>query len=223
MLPLPDLPPVLPISARLAVWMTRAELGDLATWIGSLANIATLGLALLAGVVSFRVYKIESGRDQRAEDERRERAEDDRRGQADLVSVWYGRSSGKMVTQWAAIGGGERIFLRWAAHILNGSNLPIYDVTVFFSLLDSDDQTVRTWIAESIRVVPPREQPRIVVLPSSFSEVLPDEDLRDRIAVAVEFRDTAGRRWIRDNMGYLHRAADMTGKQSRWSPSRPAG
>ncbi|MEU8422982.1 hypothetical protein AB0C15_19110 [Micromonospora sp. NPDC048835] len=81
-------------SISLSAWLIRADLGDLATWVGALANVATLAFALVAAFVGFRVHKIESGRDQRAENERRQRALDRERDQASLVSAWFSRFQG---------------------------------------------------------------------------------------------------------------------------------
>ncbi|MGC4891221.1 hypothetical protein [Micromonospora sp. DT227] len=208
---------MLPLSACLAVWVTRVELGDLATWVGALANIATLGLALLAGVVSFRVYKIEARRDDQAEADRREHAEDERRSQAELISVWFGQTSGTIVSNSTPATGGERRSI-WAAQVLNASRLPVYDLTVYFSLMTGGGDAVRVRRVKARRVVPPLEQPRVVKAPNDFTENLSDATLRDEVAVAVEFRDAAGRRWFRDNNGYLHPAPDTQGaKRGGWT------
>ncbi|MEU1762869.1 hypothetical protein [Micromonospora sp. NPDC005652] len=213
---------MLPLTVCLAVWLTRVEPGDLATWVGALANIATLGLALLAGVVSFRVYKIEARRDDQAEADRRERAEDDKRSQAELISVWFAQKQSTVISSWAAATGGERRVLIWAAHILNASRLPVYDLTVYFSLI-GHGETVRVRKVRARRVVPPLEHPRIVKAPGDFTENLSHEALRDEVAVAVEFRDAAGRRWFRDNDGFLHPVVDAQGAKPGGWPFYPAG
>ncbi|MET8909504.1 hypothetical protein [Micromonospora sp. NPDC004551] len=189
---------VLPTYASLAVWLTRAELGDVATWIGSTANVATCGLALAAAVVGFRVYKIESGRDQRAEDERRERAADARRSQAELVSVWWGQATKTVYSDWGGKLGPREVNV-WAAHVLNASNLPVYQVVVAFQT-----RWTRRSSLEHLRVVPPHQAPLTIELPEamkSWPEV--SSGASDNINVKLSFRDSAGRRWVREEDGFL--------------------
>jgi hypothetical protein len=59
------------------------RLGDVPTWVGAI-------LAGVAGVAAFRVYLIESRRDQQTEKERRAREDDVRRAQAMRVVAWFG-------------------------------------------------------------------------------------------------------------------------------------
>lgn len=187
----------------LTVWLFEAELGDLATWIGAIANLATVLLAVVASLVGFRVYRIESGRDQRAEGERRERAEDDRRGQAQLVSAWYGRSlrpSTGSTSRSSVVIVNEEV---WAVQLLNASNLPVYDVQV--SLIKPDDSPAPPpLVTKWIPVVPPYQGPQSVGLGMALREPRDDGDRPPfDIHVRLEFRDSAGRRWLRDWDGLL--------------------
>ncbi|MER7455629.1 hypothetical protein [Micromonospora sp. NPDC126480] len=217
--------PVLPPCPWLAVSLTRAELGDVATWIGSIANVATLGLALVAGIVGFQVYKIESDRDMRAEDERRERALDERRAQAELVSTWFakGEPSALRTRSGSGSGSGRTILWGdgwWGANIFNASNLPIYDVVVFFrpsEIAGHPDRVDEYAIpSEAIRVVPPHQGEVMVPMPNELHEAVPAENRQHMVDVSMEFRDAAGQRWLRDWEGFLiditPKAGDLRGR-----------
>ncbi|WP_431977590.1 hypothetical protein [Micromonospora haikouensis] len=192
---------MLPPYASLAMRLTQAELGDVATWIGSVANVATLGLALAAGIVSFRIYKIESDRDRRAEDERRERALDERRAQAELVSTWFAKDEESLHRRKIVWG---RVL--WGAIVLNSSNLPIYDVVVFFRPKEAANYPHQVdghgIPGEAIRVVPPHQGTVMVDMPEAM-DALPAENRLQLVDVSMEFRDSAGRRWLRDWNGFL--------------------
>ncbi|MFI6237875.1 hypothetical protein ACIBD9_30285 [Micromonospora sp. NPDC050784] len=192
------------LSARLA----RAELGDVATWVGAFANVATLAFALVAALVAFRVYKIESGRDRRAEDERRERALDEKRQQASLVSVWLAQQEG--VVNVVAPSDTFQPLLRsrptWGAYVLNASNVPVYHVIVLYRWADKPDRLAAGY---EIRVVPPHQDGVWTPLPEQIRrKAEADFDLEYAIDVAVEFRDSAGRWWRRDWDGFLAEAPD---------------
>ncbi|MCX5066684.1 hypothetical protein OOJ91_12420 [Micromonospora lupini] len=192
---------MLSIYVLLSVWLSRAELGDLATWVGALANVATLAFALVAAIVGFRVYKIESGRDRRAEDERRERALDERQGQASLVSVWFDKETTNATPR---LGRVQWPMTTWGAHILNASTLPIYDVLIFFRFFGLLD----TWTGGQVPVVPPHKRDVQEVLPQEMWDLIRLRyphgiDGLNVVRVAMEFRDSAGRRWHRDWDGVL--------------------
>ncbi|MFI6266688.1 hypothetical protein [Micromonospora sp. NPDC051006] len=197
---------MLTLSLWLAAWLSRAELGDLATWLGAIANLATVILAVVASLVGFRVYKIESGRDQRAEADRRERSEYERRSQAQLVSVWYGQS---IQMEFASSGAeATKPVDKWAAHVLNASNLPIYDVLVIFSpryanTLKYLPPLLQSGIREWILVVPPHQGVLTVAVPDILAETGLGKAGEAGLVVSLEFRDASGRRWLRDREGYL--------------------
>ncbi|MFC0504198.1 hypothetical protein [Micromonospora costi] len=195
---------MLPPSVSLTLFLFWAELGDVATWIGALANAATLGLALAAGIVSYNIYKIESGRDRRAEDERRERAFDARRDQASLVSAWFDKRAVSSVVI-ASSDGVKRIPNNTAgARILNASNLPIYDVRVSFRLFPA-----MLRLGDPIRAVPPHKGEVVSRLPDEMWQLLPEGDVELLVDVALEFRDAAGRCWKRDFDGFLSEAPTL--------------
>ncbi|MFC0504197.1 hypothetical protein [Micromonospora costi] len=195
---------MLPQYALLPAWLSDVELGDVATWVGALANVATLALATVAAVVGFRVYKIESGRDRRAEDERRERALDARRSQAQLVSIWYN---------------GPR-HAPGVAYVLNASNLPAYELFLHFTVeppvefLGVFEDATEDWPwnylfgFEDIKVLPPHIGPQAVPLTESLVAAiqacdLPFEGIYEGIRVTMAFRDAAGRMWRREENGVL--------------------
>ncbi|MEU8301137.1 hypothetical protein AB0C04_28095 [Micromonospora sp. NPDC048909] len=184
--------------ATLVYLATRPwELGDVATWLSAIANIATVILATAAAIVGYRVYKVESGRDARAELDRRERAADDRRAQAALVSAWYGRSAEAT----DAFGGQWRTYA-WGGWVLNASDSPIYDARITFLLADGEDHY--EWPAATIRVIPPFRGEQFVKVDPEVRESISEEDWKHNLEVTLVFRDAAGRRWQRGHDGYLH-------------------
>ncbi|MCX5070893.1 hypothetical protein OOJ91_34155 [Micromonospora lupini] len=201
-----------------ATLLARAELGDLATWIGAIANVATVVLALTASLVGFRVYQIESGRDQRAEEDRRERAEIERRGQAQLVSVWFDTSTPPKEIDTDARGRkiwpGIVLPVDGAGHLLNASNLPVHDAELHFVVVYPDEAHIRAdpWAdaplrtsrgVASIGTVPPHRGIVSVPIRPYLTAEAEHSLLWHRIEVSVIFRDTAGRRWLRNAEGYL--------------------
>ncbi|MBM0275787.1 hypothetical protein [Micromonospora tarensis] len=193
----------MPLSPDLLLYLaTRPwELGDLATWLGATANVATVILALAAALVGYRVYKVESGRDARAERERRERAADERRVQASLISVWYGRSAESTPlfgrSGWSAY--------NWGGWIVNASDSPVYDATLRFHRLSTPTSAAASWTNGVIRVVPPyRGELLVSVNGEAAPDDLTDDERNGDLEVSLLFRDAAGRRWLRDRRGYLH-------------------
>ncbi|WP_328342161.1 hypothetical protein [Micromonospora sp. NBC_00421] len=185
--------------ATMAYLATRPwELGDVATWIGALANVATVILALAAAMVGYRVYKVESGRDARAELDRRERRADERRSQASLVAVWYGRST---TARQVVAGLSGWVVYDWGAWIVNASESPIYDAVVRFYRPNPEKTS---WLSRPIKVVPPYRGELIVNVNDIAPDDLTDDERHDGLVVSLEFRDAAGRYWLRDRSGYLH-------------------
>ncbi|MBM0230861.1 hypothetical protein JNW91_02590 [Micromonospora sp. STR1_7] len=192
---------------QLSGWLVRAELGDLATWIGALANVATLAFALVASVVGLRVYRIESGRDRRAEDERRERRLDEKRAQASLVSAWLAQQELEVITTRSS---DSQPLLRprprWGVNVLNASTAPIYHVIVFYRWSANPYDAAA---GDEMRVVPPHQGGIWQLLPESIRRrVEMDVDPQFAVDVAVEFRDAAGRWWRRGWDGLLSEAPD---------------
>src|SRR5687767_8359389 len=61
----------------------------IAGWVSAMSTTMAAVLAGVAGAVAYRLYKVESLRDQEARDERRARLAGQRQGQASKVCGWY--------------------------------------------------------------------------------------------------------------------------------------
>jgi hypothetical protein len=191
------------LSPQILVYLaTRPwELGDVATWISAAANVATVILATIAAGVGYRVYKVESGRDARAELDRRERTADERRAQASLVSVWYGRSPESRSEQRGRM---TWILYDWGGWIVNASETPVYDAVLRFYRLATDGMGHASWQADLIKVVPPYRGELLVPRGDNAPNDLTDAECHGDLEVSLEFRDAAGRYWLRDRHGFLH-------------------
>lgn len=118
------------------------------------------------------------------------RTEDDRRSQAVKVSAW-------MEAQRTGQGGRELLFF-----VHNASDMPIYEV----SLPRPDEQTDE---AEFIGLVPPGQ---------TIQRPAPREWLANYYApepVEIEFSDSSGRQWTRDEQGFLATVDDPPGQPLR--------
>ncbi|BCB76969.1 hypothetical protein GCM10022251_44520 [Phytohabitans flavus] len=155
--------------------MLAADWGDVPTWLSSVGTVFALIFAALAALAAQRVYRIESERDRVAADARREQVAFARRTQAALVSAWWGRGADG-----------------WGAFVRNASETPVYQVGL--TVLDIHDPNVGDRI--DLPIVPPSAQP--VFQPSGLT-ASPGGDYR----VEVTFTDSAGVRWIRDQLGRL--------------------
>jgi hypothetical protein len=134
----------------------------------------------------------------RQEHQREElRAEDERRQQAIKVSAW-------VETHATAYGARELLF-----HVHNASEMPIYEV----SLPTPEEGTHE---AEFIGLVPPGQ---------TVQRPAPREWLKTYYSpepVEIEFLESSGRQWTRDEQGVLTPAADTSpavaglSRDSRW-------
>lgn len=118
------------------------------------------------------------------------RTEDDRRSQAVKVSAW-------MEAQRTGQGGRELLFF-----VHNASEMPIYEV----SLPRPDEQTDE---AEFIGLVPPGQ---------TIQRPAPREWLTNYYApepVEIEFSDSSGRQWTRNEQGFLAPVDDPPGQPPR--------
>ncbi|MET8908406.1 hypothetical protein [Micromonospora sp. NPDC004551] len=183
------------------------QLGDLATWISAVSGVVTVILALVASIVGYRVYKVESGRDARAEQDRRERAADDRRRQAALVSVWYGRS----IKPERSFGVGGFSSYSWGGWIVNASDAPVYNAILRFYRPGAEALRVTTWATDPIKVVPPYRGESMVPIGEDSPDDLTTEEYEGGLEVSLQFRDAAGRHWLRDRQGYLHELPQTSG------------
>ena len=114
-----------------------------------------------------------------------ERAEDERRGQAKRISAW--------VEATRRVDGTREL----AFHIHNASAMPIYEVELPLPARDCEEQAI-----EFIGLVPPGQ---------TAKRAAPAQWLRSYVEpepVQIEFLDSAGRRWTRDEQGTLSRADD---------------
>lgn len=224
---LPSMSIVLSVGAHATVHHAfRWDLGDVPTWIGSLATVGALVAAVYAGVVARRLYDIESNRERTAEEDRRiaaedrraaaedrKRAEEDRlariddqrRVQANKVAAWYdAQPDESVVFELDSIPPLiER--MQFGAIVQNASGLPIYDLRVSFrfppaSGIDYSVMAIERSLSEPIRVVPPGKA-FIRLNPSVLRQT--DEAGYFNFVVAIEFRDAAGARWSRDVTGKL--------------------
>jgi hypothetical protein len=114
-----------------------------------------------------------------------DRAEEDRRAQASQISAWieaYRRGDGTREV---------------AFHIHNASDMPIYEVELPLPAPAEQEQS-----EEFIGLVPPGQ---------TIRRTAPAEWQRSYIEpepVQIEFLDSAGRRWTRDEQGTLVRGSD---------------
>ncbi|MFG1610743.1 hypothetical protein [Actinoplanes sp. NPDC049265] len=112
-----------------------------------------------------------------------ERADDERRSQAERISAW--------IELTRKLDGGREL----AFHIHNASAMPIYEVEL--PLPSRGDQKPDS---EFVGLVPPGQ---------TIQRSAPAEWLRSYVEpepVQIEFLDSAGRRWSRDEQGALSRA-----------------
>jgi len=109
-----------------------------------------------------------------------DRAEDERRAQAARISAW--------VEMHRKPDGGRELDF----HIHNASDMPIYDVELPMPALGGEERE-----PEFIGLVPPGQTVR---------RQAPEDWLRSYVEpepVEIEFLDSAGRRWTRDEQGSL--------------------
>lgn len=124
-----------------------------------------------------------------------ERTEDNRRAQAASVSAWvelYRRSDGTR---------------ELAFHVHNASDMPIYEVELPLPAPAGQDPET-----EFIGLVPPGQTVRRPAPRSWLSSYTAPEP------VEIEFRDSAGRQWRRDEQGTIARIAGQDAIERRSTP-----
>jgi hypothetical protein len=124
-----------------------------------------------------------------------DRTEDERRSQAARISAW--------VEVYRKPDDGREI----AFHIHNASYMPIYEVEIPATATSNEDQT------EFVGLVPPGQTIRRAASPEWLRSYVDPEP------VQIEFLDSAGRRWTRDEQGKLTRTHQRRGQ--RGSNSTP--
>jgi hypothetical protein len=142
-------------------------------WIDTSANVFSSVGTVGAFVVGFILLRQEHKREA-------ERTEDERRSQAARVSAW--------VEAYHKPDGSREL----AFHIHNASDMPIYEVELPLPAPDGQDAG-----QEFVGLVPPGQ---------TIRRPAPREWLRSYIEpepVEIEFRDSAGRHWRRDELGSI--------------------
>ena len=145
-------------------------------WISTGANVFSAVGTVGAFVVGFVLLRKEQRREA-------DRSEDERRSQAARISAWvelHHRPDGSR---------------ELAFHIHNASDMPIYDVELPLPGPDGQERP-----AEFVGLVPPGQ---------TIRRAAPADWLRSYVEpepVQIEFLDSAGRRWTRDEQGSLNRA-----------------
>lgn len=158
-----------------------ANWGDIPSWLSSIATIGALLFAALAALAAQRVYRIESERDRVAAQDRRHQEAFTRRTQAALVSAWWGWGQGG-----------------WGAFVRNASETPIYQLSL--TVLDIHDPNVGERV--DLPIAPPAAEPMFQRVELSTGLVADGQHAVD-YRVEVTFTDSAGVRWIRDQLGRL--------------------
>lgn len=119
--------------------------GDVATWILATTTLMAFLAAAFAGIVAYDLLKVENARDEatgqerllaaadrnRAEDERIAWRETERRAQANKVTAWFDQ-----FIQHKTDNASHNSSDTWGAYVQNASDLPIFDVRVFFYWVD---------------------------------------------------------------------------------------
>lgn len=175
-----------------------ASWGDVPTWCGFVA-------AVVAGTIALGLFYIEFKRDRDAQKERDEQAKAERQTQANKVAAWFARNKPDNPRNAVAAHMPPIFESTWVAWVANGSDLPVYDVTVRFFYVQEQPNEPTIFIhratSEVVRVVPPQDRVK-VPLPEDVRRQT--ENIKTSTYVAgIDFRDTAGVRWRRDERGAL--------------------
>jgi hypothetical protein len=197
--------------------------GDVPTWILAITTLLALLAATFAGLVAYELLRVENARDQAASVERSQTAADrrqaeaeraaqreaDRRSQANKVTAWFDfyRAGVPRDQYYPGSPAVATAPTTWGAAIHNASELPIFDVRVFFYWVnDPGDSSpwapdLRYTPLERFRVIPPNYI-RHFDLPATVQNT--GEECNDNAyVVGIEFTDASGARWMRDARGVL--------------------
>lgn len=146
-----------------------------------------------AGVLELQAAELRESLEERKQD-----AEEKRRSQAALVAVWF--AFGEVPFR-------PGVRKAWGATVRNSSDLPVFDVSVFFH---SVEEPVRGagWVpvpagsaAEKLRVLPPLSERHVLIPPDLAKQR--EECNADVYVASIWFTDAAGNRWERDPRGAL--------------------
>jgi len=149
-------------------------MADASDWISTGANV----FASLGTVGAFATGMVLFRREHQRE---AALAEDARRGQAVMVSAW--------IEVARVAGGAPELFF----HVHNASQMPIYEVSVRNAIVDAGEPEE----AEFIGLVPPGQTIRRPAPKEWLASYHSPEP------VEIEFLDSSGRRWTRDEQGAL--------------------
>ncbi|MEU1641411.1 hypothetical protein [Micromonospora zamorensis] len=183
--------------------MAKIDLGDLPGWIQAVTTIGALAFAWIAAKSALNLYRIESARD-----EHRARAE--RESQASRVCVWMepdlhapvdeieveftpGRYEKVRERQWRPL-----------TNVKNGSELPVYAVTVYFYREDmlKNGETEERHDIFNYPVIPPGGG--LTIHTSDDLQQPPFYGPADHaFRVEMSFRDAANNEWHRHPDGKL--------------------
>jgi hypothetical protein len=147
-------------------------------WLGAAADAFSAVGTVGAFVVGFVLLRREHRREA-------DRADDERRAQAARVSAWV-----EIIRN---VDGTREL----AFHIHNASGMPIYEVELPLPAPRGEEQAT-----EFVGLVPPGQ---------TVKRPAPAEWLRSYVEpepIQIEFLDSAGRRWSRDEQGALSRTDD---------------
>ncbi|GAB1690798.1 hypothetical protein [Krasilnikovia sp. M28-CT-15] len=145
-------------------------------WLSAFADVFSAVGTVGAFLVGFLLLRREHRREA-------DRAEDERRAQAARISAWV-----ELIRK---VDGGREL----AFHIHNASDMPIYEVELPMPTRDGEEPG-----SEFVGLVPPGR---------TVQRAAPQDWLRTYVEpepVEIEFLDSAGRRWSRDEQGSLSRA-----------------
>jgi hypothetical protein len=148
------------------------------TWVSTAADVFSAVGTVGAFLLGFLLLRQEHHREAG-------RAEDERRAQAERISAW--------VEAYRKTDGTREL----AFHIHNASDMPIYEAELPLPRQRDEEPA-----AEFVGLVPPGQ---------TVKRSAPGEWLRSYVApepVQIEFLDSSGRRWTRDEQGSLRRADD---------------
>ncbi|MFC7535539.1 hypothetical protein [Actinoplanes sp. GCM10030250] len=147
-------------------------------WVGAGADVFAAVGTVGAFIVGFVLLRREHGREA-------SRAEDEQRAQAERISAW--------VELTRKVDGSREL----AFHIHNASDMPIYEVELPLPTRGDEEAG-----SEFVGLVPPGQ---------TIQKPAPADWLRTYVEpepVEIEFLDSAGRRWSRDEQGSLARAEE---------------
>jgi hypothetical protein len=207
-----------------AVFRHVLNWGDIPTWLLAITTLLAFLAAAFAGLVAYDLLKVETARDQSAAEERSRAAADrrqlegeratqreaDRRAQASKITAWFDYYTPGLTREEerSATAVGRATRHAWGALVRNASELPVFDVRVFFYWVN-DPGDGRRWTTEQryasldrFRVIPPGHT-RQSDLPDSV-RITERECNGDVYLVGIEFTDASGARWIRNERGALY-------------------